>query len=209
MIEADLSQAVAVTGGMASGKSTVCRALLRLTGFAYVGADVIVRDQLVPEAEGWHGLRRAIDRKFFAPDGEVDKASLRRAIFSDPGLKAVVEEILHPLVLEEIRRQCGQAAAVGEWTLVEVPLLYECGWERKFARVIAVICDPAVALERLRARDHLSYTDARAALEARLPDSVKAARADDVIDNSGSWTATEQALLPLAAALRRLSVGGK
>ena len=194
MVDERIGNAVAVTGGMASGKSTVCRWLCREAGFAYVGADVLVRDLIAPGGTGWRRLRREIPPEFFASDTTVRKMALRRAIFSDPGLKKTVEAILHPLVLDGIRARAAEAAAFGEWCLAEVPLLYECGWEAMFVKVVAVVCRRDLAVARLRARDNVGTEAAVAAVDARLPDGVKAERADFVIDNSGSWQSTRRQL---------------
>ncbi|MDA8161013.1 MAG: dephospho-CoA kinase [Desulfobacteraceae bacterium] len=176
----------AITGGIGSGKSRVARWLATECGLPLLAADQEVRALLEPGEAGWQRLRR-LGPDFFDPDGTLRKASLRRAIFADPGLKRQVESALHPLVLAAL---LAKMAGVPGRCLVEVPLLYEVGWQDYFVEVVAVVAPETICLERVMRRDQVSENEARAAIAAQMPIADKAAQADKVIDNGGAWPDT-------------------
>ena len=182
---------IALTGGIGSGKSTVAAWLRDNAGFAYISADSLVASLLGVGSEGWQQLHAVVGPEFFSVAGQIDKAGLRLAIFRDPGLRSAVEQVIHPLVFKKIR---GEVAALEEQgnkrCLVEVPLLYEAGWQRYFKKVIVVYAEDALCTARLQARDEMRLEDALAAVDVQMPLKEKIRLADYVIDNSGQWSAT-------------------
>ncbi|MDA8417420.1 MAG: dephospho-CoA kinase [Desulfobacteraceae bacterium] len=176
----------AITGGIGSGKSRVASWLAAECELPLLAADQEVRALLEPGEAGWQRLRW-LGADFFDPDGKLRKARLRRAIFSDPGLKRQVESALHPLALAAL---LAKMASVPGRCLIEVPLLYEAGWQDYFVEVVAVVAPETICLERIMRRDQVSEDEAQAAIAAQMPIADKAAQADKVIDNGGAWPDT-------------------
>lgn len=182
---------VGLTGGIASGKSSVCRWLVEHGGWAGLNADELVAGLLKVGEEGWRQLRLRLDPAFFSPAGQLDKPLLRREIFRDSRLRRRVESCLHPLVLTAISKRVAAMPASGQRLMVvEVPLLFEAGWQVLFDKVILVSAADDVCLARLRARDRVSEAEARLALKAQIPLKKKRQWADYVIDNSAEWPET-------------------
>ncbi len=180
-----------LTGGIASGKSSICRWLMEHGGLTGLNADELVAELLEVGGEGWRQLRVWLDPSFFSSDGRLDKPMLRRGIFSDTRLRRRVESCLHPLVLTVIRERVAAMPASNQRPmLVEVPLLFEAGWQIFFNKVILISAADDVCLSRLRARDGVTEEEARLALKTQIPLARKRQWADYVIDNSAKWSET-------------------
>ncbi len=180
-----------LTGGIASGKSSVCRWLIEHGGLTGLNADELVAGLIEVGGEGWRQLRLRLDPAFFSPAGQLDKPLLRREIFRDSRLRRRVESCLHPLVLTAISERVTAMPASGQRPMViEVPLLFEAGWQVFFNKVILVRAADDVCLARLRVRDKVSEEEARLALKAQIPLKRKCQWADYVIDNSAEWPET-------------------
>lgn len=190
---------VGLTGGIGSGKSSVARFCRQQFGVEYIDADLICRDLLVPDALGWQAFVAAFGTDYLDSEQKIDRQRLREAIFRDHLLRQRLNEIIHPLARNEIIQRLSLTAA--ERCLVEVPLLYEAGWEEDFSSVIVVYASENCCLERLMQRDHLTREAAMEAVGAQMPLAEKAQRADHVIDNSGAWSDTCRQLLQLAKLL--------
>lgn len=201
---------LALTGGIGSGKSTVA-GLFREHGALVVSADQVARELLAPGAPGWLKLREEFSSRFFDGAGRVERAALRRAIFADPGLRARVDALLHPLIRARIadvvassgkmRRPIPTQSPVFHGVVVEVPLLFEVGWQDDFNFVVVVRSDDEQAVDRLMRRDLASRAEAEAAQAAQLPLAEKLARADAVIDNRGDLAATASQVAELIGKL--------
>lgn len=204
---------LALTGGIASGKSAVAD-LFRGHGALVLSADLVGRELLEPGAPGWLILHEEFGGHFDDVSGRLDRGALRRAIFGDAGLRARVDSLLHPLIRMRIAELvAGAEGAVlpiptlrptFAGTVVEVPLLYEVGWQSDFACVVVVWADHRQALARLMARDHVDQAAAEAAIAAQLPLAEKIARADMVIDNRGDLRDTARQVAQL---IERLTAG--
>ena len=204
---------LAVTGGIGSGKSTVAE-LFRAHGALVVSADRVSRELLEPGASGWLRLREEFAGRFFDVAGRLDRTTLRRAIFGDAELRAQVDSLLHPLVRARISELIGAAGKAARpnptrspaypGIVVEVPLLFEAGWQDDFGCVVVVKSEDEQAVTRLMARDSVSRSEAEAALAAQMPMCEKIARADLVVDNRGDLAATE---LQVARLIERLISG--
>jgi len=187
--------AVGLTGGMGSGKSSVGRFWQQRYGIEYIDADRVCRELLQPQAAGWQALTGEFDDLFLAADRTVDRPLLRRAIFGDATLRQRLNDLIHPLARQEIRRRISAAAAPG--FLVEVPLLFEAGWAGEFDRTVVVYALPSLCRDRLMARDGIDAAEAIRAIAVQFPLDNKALLADHVIDNSGTWQDTCLQLLHL------------
>jgi dephospho-CoA kinase len=182
---------IGLTGGIASGKSTVAQRFLEL-GVPVIDADAASREVV---ALGTPGLKQVSAR--FGPgviteNGELDRRALRDLIFADPGARRDLEDILHPLIRADMEQSA--AAAQGPYLVMAIPLLVEGGSRDRVDRVLVVDVDEAVQLQRVMARDGCSLDQARAILGAQAPRSARLAAADDVVANTGTVTDLRQAV---------------
>ncbi|MEN9534119.1 MAG: dephospho-CoA kinase [Pseudomonadota bacterium] len=186
---------VAVTGGIGSGKTTIANQFAAL-GIDVVDADVIARDVVEPGAPALAAIAAYFGPDVIAPDGQLDRRSLRERVFSDPNAKAWLNALLHPLIRQEMLRQC--AAARSPYCLLVVPLLVENKLAGLANRVLVIDVDEATQIERTCRRDGVSAEQARAIIAAQASRSERLAAADDVIDNhNGSQMAIKTRILAL------------
>lgn len=183
---------IGLTGGIASGKSTVAAMFARL-GAHLVDADEAARQALAPGSPALAGIRQRFGSGVLAPDGSLDRRALRQVIFADHSARADLNALVHPAIILLIERQLARLAAAHPHgvALLDLPLLYEAGSARDFAAVVVVWIPAAVQKKRLMARDGVSATQARASLGAQMPLNEKRNKAQFVIDNSGSVEETQ------------------
>jgi len=173
---------VGLTGGVASGKSTVAELFAGL-GATVIDTDRIAREIVEPGRPALAELVRALGTDILGTGGALDRTSLRRRIFADADARRTVERILHPAILAELERQ--SRAAGGPYQLLVIPLLVERHLAGLVDRVLVVDCEPATQLERLMKRDGETRESAQAMLAAQAPREARLAAADDVIQNDG------------------------
>ncbi|MEN8139762.1 MAG: dephospho-CoA kinase [Thermodesulfobacteriota bacterium] len=190
-----------LTGVIGSGKSRVAAALANLLGWPLLDCDHLAAQVMAPGGPGVTALARLADR-FVDSRGHLRRELLRQAIFSDPELRSKVDRVIHPLIKEELRARLADLPPGARHVLVEVPLLFEAGWQDMFAATICVYARPQVCSHRLQLRDGLSREQATAALCAQMPLAQKVELADHVIDNSGGWWQTRMQIGHLAEFLR-------
>lgn len=174
---------IGLTGGIASGKSTVARRFTEL-GVPVIDADESSRFVAAP---GQPGLEQVVQRfgpGVLSPEGELDRRALRHLIFADPGKRRDLEAILHPLIRADMERRT--AGAVGPYLVMAIPLLVESGARDRVDRILVVDADEAAQLERLTARDAVSLEQARAILAAQASRESRLKAADDVLVNAGT-----------------------
>jgi dephospho-CoA kinase len=179
-----LKKVYGLTGGIASGKSTVSE-LLRARGAIVIDADQIAREVVAP---GTPGLRAVAERfgAHFVVDGALDRAALGAHVFANVPERKALDAILHPLIAAESARQIGDALqADGDPVFYDAALLVENGLHRNFAGLVVVACSPETQLARIMRRDGLSEHEARLRLDAQLPLAEKVRIADHIIDNDG------------------------
>jgi len=202
---------VGLTGGIASGKSTVSEAFARL-GAKVLDADKVAREVVLPGQPAWLKLQQAFGPEFFLPDGEVNRSKLRRLVFADPEERGKLNAIVHPEVMREIDFRFEQLTSSAEHAvvLVDIPLLIEVGVAHRFDKVVVVYANESVQVMRLMQRDGLSREEARQGLSVQIDLREKARKADFVIDNSGTPGETQvqvekvwQELLALAGSGRQ------
>lgn len=192
---------VALTGGIASGKTTVSDRFAEL-GAPVIDTDVIARDVVEPGSDGLAEIEREFGRDVL--DGEsLDRAALRRRIFDDPDARARLERILHPRIAAEAERRI--AALEAPYAILVVPLLVETGLFSDADRVLVVDVPESVQIRRVMDRDDVDRDDARAALRAQAGREDRLARADDVVVNTGSLDELRAAVDRLDAAYRELA----
>jgi dephospho-CoA kinase len=194
---------IAITGGIATGKSTVARLLSKCLGADILDADSICRDLLLKDQPGWKGVYLAWGERFMDQHGQIDRVLLRATIFADKAIRLELEKILHPLVRTEIEKISQKNKQNGRDILVEVPLLFEVGWQTDFDWVITIFTTESRCIQRIVARDRVTSQDAERVLAVQMPLMCKALLADSVIDNSGLWANTCFQVFHLAGYLRK------
>ncbi|MGA2710896.1 MAG: dephospho-CoA kinase [Steroidobacteraceae bacterium] len=174
---------IGLTGGIASGKSTVARRFREL-GVPVIDADEVARTVV---ALGQPGLNQVVERfgpGILSPSGEINRRALRDRVFADADSRKDLEAILHPRIRAEMARLA--EAASGPYLVMAIPLLVEGGSHADLDRILVVDLDEATQLARLMERDGSSESQARAMLAAQASRAERLARADDILDNSGS-----------------------
>lgn len=174
---------VGLTGGIASGKSLVSNRLAAL-GAAVVDTDVISREQTAAGMPAVAEIGRRLGADLIRSDGTLDRARLRRQIFSDAGARKRLEAILHP----RIRRAAWERAGItaGTYLVMVVPLLVETRFTGGIDRILVIDAPEQVQVERLTSRDGATRSEALRALASQAEREQRRAIADDVILNDGS-----------------------
>ena len=178
---------VGLTGGIGSGKSEVAAA------FAARGVDVLDADEIAHAISrrgeaGHRAVVASLGTGFLRPDGELDRAALRRRAFDDATFRRDLEQILHPLIAARLEDAVGDFR--GPYGMLVVPLLLERGGLRKrVARILVVDCSAQEQIRRVQLRSGLPADEVRRIMATQLPRGERLAEADDVIDNSGPRSA--------------------
>jgi dephospho-CoA kinase len=204
-VNADRSRSplrIGVTGGIASGKSTVTQMFAEL-GVPVIDTDIIAREVVEPGQPALEEIRRRFGEQMIDAHGHLDRAAMRNAVFTDDDARRDLEAILHPRIGAETRRQA--AAAGGEYQLIVVPLLVESALRTFVDRVLVVDCDEETQLARLLARDAESPDQARRMLAAQASRQERLDIANDVIVNNGSLEETRNQVRVLAERYSRLA----
>lgn len=189
---------IGLTGGIATGKSTVGQLLAGRFGLPVLDADLYARGALAPGSPAALAVLARYGEPVAAKaDGAIDRAALGRIVFADPGERRWLEQLVHPLVRQCFESELGRLAHEPVVVLM-VPLLFEAGLESLCSEVWLVRCRPESQLRRLIERDGLPEQEARARIDAQWPLVRKQALADRLINNDGDPEALEQ---QLAAAL--------
>jgi dephospho-CoA kinase len=183
---------IGLTGGIASGKSTVERRLIEL-GVPVINADDSARAVVAPGQPGLAAVIERFGNGVLTQDGELDRAALRNLIFQSPEKRRNLEAILHPLIGEHMKQQT--LAAIGPYLVLSIPLLVEGGAARdRVDRILVVDADESQQLQRLMSRDSVSAEHARSILAAQASRADRLKAADDVLVNSGSVRELRQAV---------------
>jgi dephospho-CoA kinase len=182
---------IGLTGGIASGKTTVAQRFMEL-GVPVIDADVAARAVVAPGKPGLAEVLKRFGSGVVAENGELDRRALRDLIFSDPGSRRDLEAILHPLIRADM--DLSAERAVGPYVVMAIPLLVEGGSSGRVDRILVVDVDEAVQLQRVMARDGCTEGEARAILASQASRSARLAAADDVLLNAGTVTDLRQAI---------------
>lgn len=175
---------VALTGGIATGKSWVRRRFAH-HGVPTIDADMLAHAALAPGTPGATRILERFGAAVRSPDGGIDRKALGALVFGDDAARRELEAIVHPAVYDAIEAWYAALPPVA-FAVADIPLLYETGRDAAFDAVVVTACDPEEQIRRLRARDGLSIDEARQRVAAQLPVAEKARRADHVIRTDGS-----------------------
>jgi dephospho-CoA kinase len=179
---------VALTGGIATGKSH-CLARFTDLGAPTIDADVVARQAIAPGTPGFDAVIGRFGDSVLRRDGGLDREALGRLVFVDPAARRDLEAIVHPVVYNAIRdwfAKLSNAPSLVAAAIADIPLVYETGHEADFDRIVVTTCRLEQQIERLMERNGLSEEDARRRIDNQMSAAEKAARADFVIDTSGS-----------------------
>ncbi|GJM78618.1 dephospho-CoA kinase [Paenibacillus sp. HMSSN-139] len=184
---------IGLTGGIATGKSTVSR-MLASRGAAVIDADVIAREIMEPG----HPVLAAVSERFgpevLHPDGTLNRKKLGEIVFSHPEERKALEALTHPAIRSEMKRRLDELEEADPQRLVvaDIPLLYESGLDPLYEEIMVVYVPREMQLSRLILRDGLSREAAEQRLSAQMDIEQKKERADILIDNSGGLDETRR-----------------
>lgn len=193
---------VGLTGGIASGKSTVS-AMLRELGCPVIDADLIARQVVQPHCPAYRLIVKHFGRDILLESGEIDREKLGALIFTNPEKNRLLSTITHPEIQKAMIKQVLQHFVLGHrYVILDVPLLFETRRLTRFLKhTVVVYCDPDTQLSRLMERDSRSQDQAVLRIAAQMPLEEKVALANHVIDNSGSQEDTCRQVLKLHSRL--------
>ncbi len=175
---------VGLTGGIGSGKSTVADAFAAL-GMPVIDTDVIARELTAQDGAALDAIRAAFGESVMQADGTLDRAALRRHVFTDAAARYQLEAILHPLIRQHVEQTLAQLTA--HYALLVIPLLVETGAYRDvLTRILVVDCPEETRIARVMARSGLARDEVMAILAAQATRAERLAVADDVILNTAS-----------------------
>ena len=182
---------VALTGGIACGKSTVAN-LFAALGVSIVDTDLLAREVVAPGSPLLSQIAAHFGAGVLQPDGSLDRPRLRERVFANPAERQWLEQLTHPAIRALTDQRCDSATGPnsdGRYVIVAIPLLVETGGAGRFDRVLVVDCDPEIQLARLQARDGSTSQQAARVLAAQATREQRLAVADDVIFNNGDIAA--------------------
>ena len=194
---------IAVTGGIGSGKSSVAVILADAMRAELFSADLACHELMQPDAAGWKGIVAAWGERFLRHDRTIDRGLMRDTVFRDEAMRKHLESILHPLIRTELQRRMAAVAGSGGTCVVEIPLLFEVGWQDEFDATVAVYAPETVCVERIIARDGIGEEAARRILAVQMSPEKKAEMATHVINNAGLWVQTVHQVASLARRLKK------
>lgn len=199
---------VGLTGGIASGKSTVA-GLLRARGCPVIDADRLAHSLIAPGQPAHGEIMREFGRNVLAADGSVDRGKMAAVVFADRTRLARLNEIVHPRVIAVCEAEFARLSQEqpGGVAIVEAALLVEAGYYRQLDKLIVTWCRPEQQLERLLAKGRLSREQAEQRLAAQMPPEEKRTHADFVIDTSGTLASVEKQVGSVLEELQRLARG--
>lgn len=193
---------VGVTGGIGSGKTTLCREFERL-GAPVVDTDQVAREVVAPGTPGLFRLVEEFGGGILDERGQLDRRRMRARVFADPADRGRLEAILHPLIRQGTDARvlaCGYP-----YCLVCIPLLVERGGGNRVDRVLVIDCAPEVQIARVMARDELSAEEVEAIIKSQAGRHERLAAADDVLTNNGDLAGLATEISRLHALYRRLA----
>ena len=177
---------IGLTGGIASGKSTVS-AILRRLGAKIIDADALARQIVEPHQPAWNEIVGTFGKQILQSDQTLDRKKLRKLVFDKPNARKKLEAITHPRIRRLAQEKIAESAATGAPLVVyEAPLFFETGIHVWLRPVILVACDTATQKRRLQERDNLTEAEIEQHLGAQMSLEEKRKLADYVIDNNGT-----------------------
>jgi dephospho-CoA kinase len=197
---------VGLTGGIASGKSTVAR-LFAALGIPIIDSDELAREVVAPGQPLLTQIAELFGAEIIAADGSLDRRALREVVFANPTARADLEALTHPAIAQVSERRAAEVG--GPYQIHAIPLLVEKHLESRVDRVLVVDCDEALQIQRLQARDGSTLEQARAILAAQASRTARLEVADDIVSNDGDIQSLRAQVEKLHARYLRLSMKDK
>ena len=195
---------VGLTGGVATGKSTVSR-MFQALGCVVIDADLLAREVVEPGQPAWEQIVATFGRGLLQPDGRLDRRALGAVVFEDPAQRQRLESITHPEIRARFAARLAELTVQGFEGIVifDAPVMIESGRYRNMDRLIVVTSDEPAQMSRQQARDSLSAEEATGRIRSQMPLEAKVKLADYVIDNTGDLGSTEAQVREIHQALLR------
>ena len=198
---------IGLTGGIASGKSTVARAFEAL-GAPWVDADDVAREVVEPGEPALAEIAERFGAEVLNRDGTLNRRALREIVFRDESERRWLESVTHPRIRERLIAHLERlVASDAPYVLLVSPLLFESGQHQMVDRALVIEVPEVLQIERTAARDDVDETQARAIVAAQMPRAERLARADDVLDNGGSEAEMRRQVAELDRQYRELALG--
>ncbi len=185
---------VALTGGIASGKTAVSD-LFAKQGITVIDADIVARQVVAPNTEGLKSIKDYFGSEVIKSDGSLDRKLLRSIIFEDEKERQWLNNLVHPLIRESMQQQ--RLSAASPYTISVIPLLYETRQYQNFARVLVVDCAKSLQIERLMQRDNSTQEQAEAILASQASREQRLSIANDIVENSKDLQSLEHQVIKL------------
>jgi len=192
---------IALTGGIATGKSYVAKKLHE-AGVPLVDADVLAREVVAPGTAGLSAVRRRFGPDAVRRDGSMDRVRIAQIVFKDKRARLDLEAIIHPAGQKAVNEFFDALPKRTPFAIADIPLLYETSREKQFDAVIVVACPRDMQLQRVMERNNLSKEDAERRLAAQLPIDKKIEKATYVIKTDGTFDQTDEQVASLIEKLR-------
>ncbi len=180
-----------ITGGIATGKSSVVQHFIDL-GFPVVDADIIARHLLDQNEQAYNEVVKVFGSEVLQENGEINRQALGALVFNHPDKLKQLDELMAPFLQESILAAIKQASQNQKLVIVDVPLMYEKGYDEWMDQVAVVYCTPNQQLKRLMQRNQLTEKEAKQRIDSQLPIEMKKLLAEVVFDNSNDLTQTIQ-----------------
>lgn len=181
---------VGLTGNIGTGKTTVAW-MFEEQGAKLLNADTIAHETIAPQSAVWKQLFDRYGKKIMLDGGVVNRKALAQIIFSDDNERKFVESIIHPKVHDELTKRIADLKRNGtQLLIVEVPLLFETKWNKEMDSIIVVSCDLEQQIKRCQDKFGMTREDVLLRIKAQRPIEEKTAKADYIVDNSGSMNET-------------------
>ncbi len=174
---------IGVTGGIGSGKTTVCNLFHELFAIPVIDADIIAKDVVKKNQPALRAIVAEFGEDILTDSGELDRPKIKNIVFSQPAKRKVLEQIVHPKVRNEMRLQISRVNK--SYCLLSVPLIAESTDKSIFDRILVVDCDEKIQMERVISRDRLANETVVAIMKAQASREDRLVIADDIIINNG------------------------
>ena len=193
---------IALTGGIASGKTAVTN-LFSSFGIVIIDADLVAREVVKPDSIGLQKIVDIFGKTILQHDGTLNRSALRSIVFNDESARLTLNEILHPMIRQEMKRQRKQTHSI--YTISAIPLLYESGQYKEYDRVLVIDCLEKTQIKRLVQRDNIDLAQAKAILASQASREQRLSIADDIITNNSDLHSLEQQVIKLHKLYEQLS----
>jgi dephospho-CoA kinase len=197
---------VGLTGGIGVGKSYVCKIFTELGCYVF-DADQVARDVVNPGKLGYEKVVAEFGQEILASDGTIDRARLGQIVFNDKAKREKLNELLHPIIIEEQNKLMIEVLAKDPQAIVimDAALMIESGSYKRFDKLIVVFCDQETQIERVMKRNNFSHDQAQARINTQMSTEEKRRYADIEIDTSGGYEKTDKRVQEVYEELQALA----